>query len=53
MVFVDGKLSELTVLATAIAKHVPKDAVILAWWDTSRQIKLLTGLRDGVHLPSQ
>ena len=43
VIFVDGKLSELTVLATAIAKHVPKDAVILAWWDTSRQIKLLTG----------
>ena len=43
VIFVDGKLSELTVLATAIAKHVPKDATILAWWDTSRQIRLLTG----------
>jgi hydroxylamine oxidation protein HaoB len=43
VVFLDGKLSELTLLATAIAKHVPKDAVVLAWWDTSRQIKLLTG----------
>jgi hydroxylamine oxidation protein HaoB len=43
VVFLDGKLSELTLLASAIAKHVPKDAVILAWWDTSRQIKLLTG----------
>jgi hydroxylamine oxidation protein HaoB len=43
VVFLDGKLSELTILATAIAKHVPKDAVVLAWWDTSRQIKLLTG----------
>ena len=41
--FLDGKLSELTALATAITKHVPKDAVILAWWDTSRQIGLLTG----------
>lgn len=41
--FLDGKLSELTLLATAIAKHVPKDAVVLAWWDTSRQIRLLTG----------
>ena len=41
--FVDGKLSELTALASAIAKHVPKDAAILAWWDTSRQIQLLTG----------
>ncbi|MEO8339314.1 MAG: hydroxylamine oxidation protein HaoB [Nitrospirota bacterium] len=43
IVFVDGKLSELTTLASAIAKHVPKDADILAWWDTSRQIRLLTG----------
>lgn len=40
--FVDGKLSELTALASAIANHVPKDALILAWWDTSRQIQLLT-----------
>ncbi len=44
MVFVDSKLSELTVLAPAIAKHMPKDAALLAWWDTSRQIQLLTGL---------
>lgn len=36
-------LPELTSIATAIDKHVPKDAVILAWWDTSRQIGLLTG----------
>jgi hydroxylamine oxidation protein HaoB len=43
MVFVDSKLSELTTLASAVAKHVPKDAVILSWWDTSRQIQLLTG----------
>ena len=40
--FVDGKLSEVTALASAIANHVPKDALILAWWDTSRQIQLLT-----------
>ena len=36
--------SELTLLAPAIAKHVPKDAAILAWWDTSRQIQLLSGV---------
>jgi hydroxylamine oxidation protein HaoB len=41
--FVDGKLSEVTTLATAITKHVPKDAAVLAWWDISRQIRLLTG----------
>jgi hydroxylamine oxidation protein HaoB len=38
---VDGKLSELTALATAINKYAAKDALILGWWDTSRQIKLL------------
>jgi hydroxylamine oxidation protein HaoB len=30
-------------MAAAIGKHAPKDALILSWWDTSRQIKLLTG----------
>ncbi|MGQ0666102.1 MAG: hydroxylamine oxidation protein HaoB [Nitrospiraceae bacterium] len=34
-------LTELTSVSTAIATHVPKDAIILSWWDTSRQIKLL------------
>lgn len=37
----DSKLSELTTLAAAIDKHAPRDALILAWWDTSRQIRLL------------
>ncbi len=44
LIFVDSKLSELTQLAPVIAKHVPKGAAIFAWWDTSRQIHLLTGL---------
>jgi hydroxylamine oxidation protein HaoB len=44
VVFVNNKLSELTLLMPTIAKHVPKDAALLAWWDTSRQIQLLTGL---------
>ena len=39
----DSKLSEMTALALAIGKHAPKDALILAWWDTSRQIRLLSG----------
>ena len=43
VVFLDGKISEVTALATAITKYVPKGATILAWWDTSRQIQLLTG----------
>ncbi|MBH0196387.1 MAG: hydroxylamine oxidation protein HaoB [Nitrospira sp.] len=44
IMFLDTKLSELSILAPAISKHMPKDAAILAWWDTSRQIQLLTGL---------
>jgi hydroxylamine oxidation protein HaoB len=35
-------LSELSTIASDIAKHVPKEAVILAWWDTSRQLGLLS-----------
>ena len=41
VVFTDNRLSELTELATAITKNVPKDAVVLAWWDISRQVRLL------------
>ncbi len=44
MFSLDSKLSELSILVPAISKHMPKDAAILAWWDTSRQIQLLTGL---------
>lgn len=33
--------SELTALAADITKHVPKEAIILGWWDTSRQLRLL------------
>ncbi len=37
-----GDFSELATIATDITKHVPKDAVLLAWWDTSRQLELLS-----------
>lgn len=40
---VDSKLPELAALSAAINKHAPRDALILAWWDTSRQISLLAG----------
>jgi hydroxylamine oxidation protein HaoB len=36
-------LSELTATAGEITQHVPKGAVVLAWWDTSRQLGLLSG----------
>jgi hydroxylamine oxidation protein HaoB len=38
----DLKLSELTTLAAAIDKYAGKDALVLGWWDTSRQLKLLS-----------
>ena len=44
---VDSKSSELSTVVTAIAKYTPENATILAWWDTSRQVQLLTG-RDTV-----
>lgn len=39
----DWKPSELSALAKAINQHAPKDALIVAWWDISQQINLLTG----------
>ena len=38
----EGMLSETTAVSAAIAKHVPKDAIILAWWDVSRKLALLS-----------
>jgi hydroxylamine oxidation protein HaoB len=42
IVTMDGMLSETTAVSAAIAKHVPKDAIILAWWDVSRKLGLLS-----------
>lgn len=39
----DVSFPELAVVATAIEKYTAKNALVLAWWDTSRQIRLLTG----------
>jgi len=36
-------MSEVAALAEAVAKHAPASSVVLAWWDTSRQLKLLAG----------
>ncbi len=40
---IDQKPSELAGIARAIKDHASEDALILSWWDTSRQISLLTG----------
>lgn len=39
----DWKSSELSALAKAISQYAAKDALIIAWWDISQQINLLTG----------
>ena len=43
LVFSDTRLTELKPLAAAVSKHTPKEALLLAWWDTARQLHLLTG----------
>jgi hydroxylamine oxidation protein HaoB len=40
--FIGGDLSDLTTIATDLTNHVPKEAVILAWWDLSKQLSLLS-----------
>ncbi len=42
LLMLDRKPAELSALATAIGKHASTDAIILAWWDTSAQLALLT-----------
>ncbi len=37
-------LADLNTLAQAVARHVPTRAVVLGWWDTARQLKLLAGV---------
>lgn len=39
----DWKSSELSALSKAIQQHAPKDALLIAWWDLSQQLNLLTG----------
>lgn len=43
LAFADTRLAEVKTLAQALAKHAPKDALVLGWWDTARQMRLLTG----------
>ncbi|GAB4177545.1 MAG: hypothetical protein Fur0039_20990 [Rhodocyclaceae bacterium] len=43
LVFVDTRLAELKTLAQAIDKYASKDALVLGWWDTARQLRLLAG----------
>jgi len=36
-------IGETDALAKAIRQHAPRDSLLLAWWDVSRRLKLLTG----------
>lgn len=55
LLMLDRKPAELSALAAAIGKHAAMDALILAWWDTSAQLALLTGrnvlFRGPLHEP--
>ena len=42
VVSIDSGLSDLTAVASAVTEHTSKDALILGWWDTSRQLRILT-----------
>jgi len=39
----DWKSNELSALAKAISQYASKDALLIAWWDLSQQLNLLTG----------
>ena len=43
---------DVSALAQVLQRHMPKDGLVLGWWDTSRQLQLLGGtpVRFGKHL---
>lgn len=41
---ISGSIQDLTQMAQAVTKHIPPEAVVLGWWDVSRQLELLTGV---------
>jgi len=43
LIAITPPVSQLAEAAHAIERHLPQDAIILAWWDISRQLNLLTG----------
>jgi hydroxylamine oxidation protein HaoB len=42
VISIENETSDLASVAAAVNKHMSKDAIILGWWDLSRQINLLT-----------
>jgi hydroxylamine oxidation protein HaoB len=41
--FADETTADVTKVLAAIREHTPQDAVLLAWWDLSRAIRIATG----------
>ncbi|WP_147094550.1 hydroxylamine oxidation protein HaoB [Nitrosococcus oceani] len=41
---ISSSIEDLTKLARGITEHVPSEAMVLSWWDTSRRLELLTGV---------
>lgn len=52
LVHLGSDAEQTAALARAIATHSPRGSLILAWWDTSRQLQLLAGVDVvvGTHL---
>ncbi len=44
LITITPPITELPELIAAVADHVPKEAVVLGWWDTTRRLKLLAGI---------
>lgn len=39
----DLTITEVNKVLSAVREHVPKEAVVLSWWDLSRKIRLIAG----------
>jgi hydroxylamine oxidation protein HaoB len=41
LIAMEPSITEFSTLMVAITEHLPENALVLAWWDTSRRLKLL------------
>ena len=41
LITMEPSITELSTLMVAITEYLPENALVLAWWDTSRRLKLL------------
>ncbi len=43
LIHIATDIGETDALAKAVRKHAPQDSLLIAWWDVSRRLELLTG----------